>query len=814
MNNLSLLNIKNNSYSSSVSVLAYMAAYELFNNEEYGACIEQLQDISISNVSRDKQNYTVRDVVLLIAWCLYRQSKRDECLQWLKVAEDSALVPIHDEEVALLRSWIECIKGYYAKVFNSTNRFIEHHSGELHPLLAEYLFLRGYCSNCLGYIEKAIDDCELAAAIFRIVSKDKEVAEVSNLIGVMMLQRAKYDLALIWFKRSLDINEALNMPGIMAKNYLNMAIAYYKYGNYDSAYEAISKAMRISQHHNHRITICRAQVALGNVYRLRRDYQKARKYLKSAHSLATEEQIPREECLSLEFLGDVFRDEGKADDASRYYKQAMAIAQRIAPQGDLVMELLRREGECLVARGLPAEAMVILAKARTLSHMLKDRFEEGAILRIMALASAGIAEWNAARKYSQESIEILEIIDARHELAASHLSAARIMAALADEAERPETPEKLLESAWQHCVAAEHLFSRLQIPFWLEKTRRMLNQIGMRRRVHNKIEMEDRWLHDGRKNDVRIVAHSSSMKSVLGMCDAFARFGEPVLITGETGTGKELIARRIHQNSDRSRRTLVAVNVSAIPKTMFEREFFGHHRGAFSGADRDSPGYAGMAHEGTLFLDEIAELPIEMQPKLLRLLQDGEYASLGNPKSKRADIRLIAATNQDLVQLIAQGKFRQDLFYRLRVLEIQIPALRERPEDVVPLLEHFLGQMSHRSVAVAQFFNSQSIQALLRFPWPGNVREVAVAARRAYIGMVTEGRVRFQLGLEPNSILVTGPEESLTGKIGQTIDEDILRSRILVALEEAKGNKSEAARKLKVARPTLYRWLKRLGIPK
>jgi transcriptional regulator with PAS, ATPase and Fis domain len=252
--------------------------------------------------------------------------------------------------------------------------------------------------------------------------------------------------------------------------------------------------------------------------------------------------------------------------------------------------------------------------------------------------------------------------------------------------------------------------------------------------------------------------------------------------------------------------------MAAIPNTMFEREFFGHHKGAFSGADRDIPGYVAQADGGTLFLDEIGECPVELQPKLLRLLQEGTYLSLGRPEEKRANVRLLAATNMNLGELVERGGFRQDLYYRLKVLELHIPPLRERIADILPLLVHFLGIAADHKVSVHEYFNKHSVRAIKRYPWPGNVREIAAVARRAHICLTNQGRVRFEIGIEPKRVLLSGPQDIVEDSDDDTPADDIARSRILVAMEEAEGNRSEAARRLKISRATLYRRIKKLGI--
>ena len=531
-----------------------------------------------------------------------------------------------------------------------------------------------------------------------------------------------------------------------------------------------------------------------------------------AYTIATQERMPREECLALEFLGDVHRDEGMAEEALRYYARGRAIADRIAPQGDLVMELLRREGECLELTGRATRALPILAKARTRAQKLGDRFEEGVILRCLAVASAAIADWDAVRRYLDKSLGILEEIDARHELAITHSQAGRLLSLQADDAAQKVSPPVLLEDAWNHASSAQHLFLKLDIDYWLREVKQVMERIAEQRADEGRYRVGGEMAEPAASAPDRMIAVSAAMRGLLQMCDAFAQYDEAVLITGETGTGKELIARRIHGHSRRQNRPLVAVNVAAIPATMFEREFFGHVRGAFSGADSDRPGFAAEATGGTLFLDEIADLPLELQPKLLRLLQEKTYNSIGDPREKHADVHLIAATNADLGKLVERGRFRQDLYYRLRVLEINIPPLRKRRDDIIPLMDHFLSQAAGRRATVTEYYDEVSIQALRRFRWHGNVREVAMVARRTHICLATEGRVRFQIGMEPHSILLSGPEKATRAAAAGSAIDDITRSRVLVLLEETGNNKSETARRLGISRPTLYRWMQRLGI--
>ncbi|PID81041.1 transcriptional regulator [bacterium DOLZORAL124_64_63] len=319
-----------------------------------------------------------------------------------------------------------------------------------------------------------------------------------------------------------------------------------------------------------------------------------------------------------------------------------------------------------------------------------------------------------------------------------------------------------------------------------------------------------------------IIHQSQVMSDLIELTDMFATTEEPVLITGETGTGKELIARRLHMHSSRANRKLVSVNVTAIPATMFEREMFGHVKGSFSGADRDGSGFVSEAEGGTLFLDEIGDLPAQMQPKLLRLLQEGTYQKLGDPTERHADIRIIAATNSSLQEKVEAGEFRSDIYFRLKVLGLELPPLRDRVGDVTLLMNHFLSEAAGKSVDMGHYFNPDSIYFLEQYEWPGNIRELIMLAKRAHVEQSTRGSVRITMKRagQPSFILTNlealaakeaaagaHEEESLGPETG--IPE---RTRIELALERCRGNRVEAATKLQMGRSTLYRKMKKYGL--
>ncbi|MCF8024677.1 MAG: sigma-54 dependent transcriptional regulator [Desulfobacteraceae bacterium] len=315
----------------------------------------------------------------------------------------------------------------------------------------------------------------------------------------------------------------------------------------------------------------------------------------------------------------------------------------------------------------------------------------------------------------------------------------------------------------------------------------------------------------------QIVATSPEMKSLLEMVATIAPSEATVLITGASGTGKELIARAIHANSSRSKGQLVTVNCAALTETLLESELFGHEKGAFTGADRRREGRFVQADRGTLFLDEVGEMSMSMQAKLLRVLQEGEIQRVGGDKPIAVDVRIIAATNKELSQMVENGKFREDLFYRLNVVNIHVPPLSERTDDIPALAQHFVNLYAERNRKKIKGFTPQAMDSLLKYAWPGNVRELENMVERAVILSPGEYITEKDLPLNISNPETQTPQKS--GPLGISSNDaaessldKIERSAIVSALDRADGNKSEAARMLGITRRTLYNKLEKYGI--
>lgn len=306
----------------------------------------------------------------------------------------------------------------------------------------------------------------------------------------------------------------------------------------------------------------------------------------------------------------------------------------------------------------------------------------------------------------------------------------------------------------------------------------------------------------------QIVHASQRMEQLLRQVQKIAASEAPVLINGETGTGKELVAQALHQNSPRAGGPFLAINCSAISAGLLESELFGHVRGAFTGADRNHQGLFTAASGGTLFLDEIADLPLELQPKLLRVLQEGEVRPVGSNRSERINTRVIAASGADLKQMVALGRFRQDLYYRLAVVDVAIPPLRERPEDITVISQHFLAEITSREGLPLPQLSRDDLAVLHAYHWPGNVRELKNFIEKAVI-FSRPGEINLhKLPTERRDGL---RDESLNLSLKETIRR-IEIDYIGRALQKTSGNKTQAAQLLEISLRSLMYKIKEYGI--
>lgn len=760
----------------------------------------------------------LRDPALLKGWCLIEAKEHGRCRQWLRQAEALGYLHRDDRGLTILDLNILLFEEEYATVQDRAEELLAEMGNQPGLDHAELRLLLGAALRWQGDTAQAVEHVEYACQAFGFLQEPGREAVAANFLGWTYLSMGKLDEARRWFEKSMQINAGLGARLRLAQNYQNLAIVCYKQGHYPRAVDHLEKEMELVGEQSD--MLCRARLALGNVLRLQGKWTEARKTLLEAYALAREIDLGREEALALEFLGDVFRDESQPAEARRYYERSLKPARRLAPRGDIVMELLRREGECLDLEGRHEEALHVLSDAILLCREVGDRFETAVTLRCLGVNAANLGRWKQAVDHVRSALEALAALGARHETMLCRHHLAQVLMRQIDTGNAGAKSGRLLEEAWQTALAAQQMAAELAPGTLTTEIDDLVSALARRKFSGQESATRPGVFSTRRAPASRVIATSAAMQDVLRRCDGFACYDNPVLIYGESGTGKELLARRIHEISSRGSKPFIRAACSASSPSVLAREIFGQLVSR-EGRSEFLPGLLAQAEGGTLLLSGIEDLPRQLQDKLMRLFQEQVYRAEGDSRDRRGNVRIIATTREDLGALVARGRFRANLHFRLRLMSVPVPPLRQRTEDLLPLLEHFLARLEGSSLKARALFDFQALEAMALHKWPGNVAEVEAVAQQAWMNRnlgrpvvlrLNEGPVRASLEFQdqprisrPGAAASIAPEsENGSHPSGMTW------SALMALIERADGNKSKVARHLGISRITLYRWLEQL----
>ncbi|NOT34913.1 MAG: sigma 54-interacting transcriptional regulator [Candidatus Eisenbacteria bacterium] len=529
--------------------------------------------------------------------------------------------------------------------------------------------------------------------------------------------------------------------------------------------------------------------------------------------------------LSQEYLGDVHLEQGEAVEALKFYDEVWPKAMALVPKGDIIAELRHRRAECYLLLGQRERAYEESLQGLKHCRELGDRYEEAATYRVLALSAAAVGRFAEAKSWFDQGFAFYEDIETPYEWGklwlaygdwlcgdhagqfSDHRAALEAFRAARDHFEQMGAEGKL--------AAADARIQKLAPTLSPEPS----STDASRDRSHSGSGLSDsvrekprpprrpRASSETERRAARalelfgLVTRNRSVLDILEQCAKLAEGRSPMLVLGESGTGKELVAAGIHTISGR-RGQFLPLNCAAIPPEVFESELFGHMAGSFTGALRDKIGIVEACDGGSMFLDEVGEMPLELQARVLRFLESGEFRRVGATRNTRADTRLVAATNRDRLALKNGEGFRADLYYRLAHGVITLPPLRQRGDDIALLIEHFLEQACSEAGREVKLADSAWAR-LGAHPWPGNVRELRSTIQRV-VALARDGEVIDANGIELDDSDVP------TNLLEETIVVE--KRRIEEALRQAGGMKSEAARRLGLSRTTLLSKMKRYGM--
>jgi len=711
--------------------------------------------------------------------------------------------------------------------------------------LAQVQQVMGIIYAKLGELKNAEIQFTDTASTYRRIKDDKGIVETYNELARICFFRSEFSRAVEYVNDALELCRRTNDQKMLARLHGNLGTILTLKDQWEEAEKNLLLSLQANEALHDKLNICRSLLSLGNLSCLLRKFQGAEEYLKRALHLISGNNLLRELAIYHEYQGSLEFALGNLDTAQQHFQEAVHIGEQIAPKSAIISQTYRLLAELQTERGEFQNALISCEKSLLTSKGNGERLEEAIAYRTLG----GLYTRNGHPAEGNENfvhaIRMLEEIGVKFELAKTYLDMGKC--------DSFGFWEKM-----KFLGRAEDLASQLDSPYYLAKVHAAFAQLFFQ---NDKFTEAQDFLNKAKcvfersdeKADLGSLSalekkiegsHSSSQSISVNSSTGFSfadfisrdratlkileNVGQikdldiTILLEGETGTGKDLLAKVIHHTSNRKNNKFVVVNCAALPETLFESELFGYKKGAFTGAVADKKGLLDEAAGGTLYLDEIAEVPFSIQVKLLRAIEEKEIVPVGEVKPRKVDFRVITATNRDLDELVREGKFRSDLFYRLNVMRFKLPPLREKKKDISLLVEHFLKKYSvdgirqnsvyddRHSSSVVPTLDTKIMRIFLNYDWPGNVRELENEIKRLFISSRGEQRISFSLlagSLEKFSNEKSSQPDSLLSQLAE-----YEKAQIEKALAKANGVKTKAARFLNIDEALLRYKIKKYNI--
>ena len=631
---------------------------------------------------------------------------------------------------------------------------------------------------------KVLELGKQAFALSEKLNYSKGEAKSLNTIGISYWLLCDYDTAIEYYHNSLKISEKYNFKHYVAASYNNIGIIYHELENNEKAIEYYHKALKIFKENNDTKSVANATNNIGIIYRKLKDYDKSLQF--GLQSLEFYKEIGDKKDLIHSYIniGNLYFAIKNNRKALDYFNHALRISKEIK-ESDVIAKASINIGKIYLSSRKLDKAKQYFEEALKIAQKIESKMIMMGSYELLSNLYSTRKDYKQSLKYHKRYMEIKDEIfnktssDKIAELQAKY------------EIEKKDKEIELLHK--------ENEIIKIQ----LESKQKLEKAHVEIVRKNEKINLISRELENLIEKD--FIGKSENIKSVLELAFTSASNKDThVLITGENGTGKEIIARIIHHASERKKEAFIPVNCTAIPETLLESEFFGHRKGAFTGAIENKKGLFELADNGTLFLDEIADMPPSLQAKLLRVIEEKKFKRIGENKEIPVNVRIISATNRNIKELIDKKEFRIDLYYRINTLEINIPSLRKRPEDIEPLIRHFAEFFAKKMKKPIPKISKELIHNLRKYNFPGTVRELKNLVERAMI----LSKNNF---LDVSDFPITSEEifEQPTLKSAEAEDEIIAVKK---ALRSANFNQIKAAELLGISRLVLIRKMKKYNI--
>jgi DNA-binding NtrC family response regulator/tetratricopeptide (TPR) repeat protein len=673
------------------------------------------------------------------------------------------------------------------------------------PIL-EYHIAAGRAVWRIGRPSRAEEHFRAAYHISRWDFEDLEgMLRSRNLLGLCFLGAGEIQRAVGEFGRGQLQARGAGLSHEEANFSLNLSIALAKLGRFEQADQELTRARALFGERGHSRGKVQTRLCLGQHLRIRGDLRGAESHIRGALSEAEEHGFEREHVIALEYLGDVALDQFDNQSAIERFDQGLLLAERLAPEGDLIPELCRRIAEVHVRIGEPNRALVTCERGLRIARRINDRFEEAATCRVMAMAHLLLGHRERALRAAREGAQLLRKLEAMYELTRILVWSGETLLSGRDSEERGVARDHLWE--------ARSLAMTMSLERWVERIEKVLGVDlepavpAPMRRGQAPAEMPE-----GADPDCfrfGIVTQDRRIAELIRILERAASSRLPILILGEKGSGREMLARAAYELGDRRDRPFVVGRCSTLPEGHLDADLFGHDRLGSPSPGTTKPGLFEGANGGVIYLDEVSELLVGAQAKLLRVIEMGELRRVGAAGVRHVDVRVVAASTRDLAGLVRRGLFRDDLYYRLNGIRLEVPPLRDRVEDIELIGQYFLGRACAQSKKRVSFTGDAWAQ-FRSHPWPGNVQELKSTIERA-VSLAADGDMigAELVPLRPSRRSGRAP----SGTEPLRAENRTEREQILSALRANRGNQSETARSLGgMKRTTLLYKMKKLDI--